>query len=445
MNGNDKIWLDGLITDKSIKSLTRELNLMFRRYHIDKCIQKITFLAQVNAEIGFFTLSKEKESAYKSSKSFYKGRGLIQLTGDFNDATKNYDLPGPYEKYGIYLVKNGYLKNGQENIFITNPELIATDLHYAVDSSGWEWNVYKKALTYERDYGVASKNADAKWKRDTFPKGLGKSLNEIALVYEETEEDKYFWFQSKILNGYTLSDRDSPDPHGWTKRKEGLRKVKQWFKYDKEVCKGEKELEFSNEGRAPWMDIAIKIAKEMKGCTEERNPMYSNAKKYLRYCGNTYEPTDGENGPWCAAFMNWTIGQTINPIKNQPYSHAKSAASLAPLWTNMYKKISEPVYGCLVVYKHSNGKKGHTGFLVGKTKDGKYILLGGNQDNTIRFDSYGEYTSKSKTKKLYGFYLPKDYEIKESDYLTNDDIYENSNSLNIKFGIIAGKSKGQTN
>ena len=196
------------------------------------------------------------------------------------------------------------------------------------------------------------------------------------------------------------------------------------------------------------MELAESIAKEMKGCKEGKEPMYSNAKKYLQYCGLETKPTDGKKGPWCAAFMNWVIGQTINPKTNKPYNHAKSAASLAPTkdaTKNNYKQISEPIYGCLVVYKHSNGSNGHTGFLMGKTKDGRYILLGGNQDDTIRFDAYGEYTSKSKIKKLYGFYVPKDYEIKDQDKLTDNDIYESADALNIKFGIIAEPSTGKTN
>ncbi|KPH12683.1 hypothetical protein [Chryseobacterium sp. ERMR1:04] len=196
-----------------------------------------------------------------------------------------------------------------------------------------------------------------------------------------------------------------------------------------------------NGKRAPWMDIAIQIAKEMKGCSEDKEPMYSKAKSYLRYCNNSFEPTDGEDGPWCAAFMNWTIGQVS-------YSHAKSAASLAPLDAvagKKYKEIKKPIYGCIVVYKHKTKWKGHTGFLYGMTKSGNYILLGGNQDNTIRFDNYGEYTSSSKKKKLYGFYIPIDYEIKDVDYLTDSDTYATSNEINIKYGIIAEKSTGKTN
>ena len=76
------------------------------------------------------------------------------------------------------------------------------------------------------------------------------------------------------------------------------------------------------------------------------------------------------------------------------------------------------------------------------TKSGRYILIGGNQDNTIRFDDYGEYTSNTKTKKLYGFYIPKDYAPTEADKLAISDTYETSNEINVNYGIVAGKSKG---
>jgi uncharacterized protein (TIGR02594 family) len=211
------------------------------------------------------------------------------------------------------------------------------------------------------------------------------------------------------------------------------------------LMKEQKEKKKEKGKRAPWMEIALKVAKEMKGCVESKEPMYSNAKKYLQYCNNFNDSTDGVKGPWCAAFLNWTIGQTKIPGTQLPYSHAKSASSLAPLWTDKYKKISEPIYGCLVVYRHINKKNGHIGFLMGKTKTGKYILLGGNQNDTIRFDSYGEYTSSSKLKKLYGFYIPKDYNVKEVDKLTEEDIYDSANDINKKYGIITVKSSGKTN
>ncbi|PQL95926.1 C40 family peptidase [Apibacter adventoris] len=398
-------------------------------------MQKIVFIALGYAETRFRLLGEDL-SEYSSSKSIYKGRGFHQLTG-IQDSSGLYNEAGPYEKYADFV--------GNKNI-ISQPDLLCTQIHYAIDSAGWFWTDKTNGKSVP-NWSSASNTEYIKFRAEYFSKALGKQLNEVSHLVEEDE--KYFWLQAKMLNGYPKGQKLETNPNGWATRKKAFDILKnEVFEFDKR-CKGNEKLEFTGD-RAPWMEIAVRIAKEMKGCTEERNPMYSNAKKYLRYCGNKFEPTDGENGPWCAAFMNWTIGQTINPITNEPYSHAKSASSLAPIDAALgkkYKKISTPIYGCLVVYKHVNPKKwkGHTGFLYGKTKNEKYILLGGNQDNTIRFDSYGEYTSNNKTKKLYGFYIPKDYEITDNDKLTDNDIYENANSINIKLGIITGKSKGQTN
>lgn len=193
-------------------------------------------------------------------------------------------------------------------------------------------------------------------------------------------------------------------------------------------------------GRAPWMEIAIEQAKLAKGVDEEFEPMYSMAKSYLRFVGNTHEPTDGVYGPWCASFMNWCMNESGN-------KYAKSASSLAPIhqdFQKKFKKIDEPIYGCIVVYKHISKWKGHTGFLYGMDSDGKYLLLGGNQRDTIKLSAYGEYTSKSKKKKLYGFYVPIDYKISSSDYLTEKDLNLNIEEENKKIGVLDSKDSGKT-
>ena len=304
IKGREEIW-EGLkepcqIEDDSFKSLTFELNKMFRKYNINKCIQKITFLAQVNAETGFFSISHEELSKYLSSRSKYKGRGLIQLTGNLNKAKTSYDEPGPYEKYGKYI--------GDENKFINNPNLIATNLHYTVDSSGWEWEIEKKVHVWNPNIYNQQKTKDAvKWKVEKFAKGLGKSLNQLALVLEETGEEKYFWFQSKILNGYSLSDRNSPDPHGWSKRKEGLRKLKQWFKYDKNICNGEKELEYEEEDEAPWIPFAKEELKKYGGIRQIHSPLKEKVVEYFKVAKAAwYDHT----GFWCGAFVRWCCAQT---------------------------------------------------------------------------------------------------------------------------------------
>ncbi|MDR2206776.1 MAG: hypothetical protein LBE36_11560 [Flavobacteriaceae bacterium] len=262
---------------------------------------------------------------------------------------------------------------------------------------------------------------------------------------EKTQRKKWVYTRQQYENRYGFEDGKT---YVWEVSQEvkplhyDLGKT-QIFNGKCEIIEEEKK---ENDGeRAPWMEIALGIAKEMKGCEESKEPMYSKAKSYLRYCGNQYEPTDGVNGPWCAAFMNWCIGQTINSKTSKPYKHSKSASSQAPLNNEKYIKIEEPIYGSIVVYRKASDGTGHTGFLYGKTTSGEYILLGGNQDQTVRFDAYGEYTSSSKTKKLYGFYIPADYEVKEIDKLKDTDIYANEDVVNSKYGITIIKSTGKTN
>ena len=318
-------------------------------------------MAQVNAETGFFKLSQEKPSKYKSGTSFYKGRGLIQLTGNLNKDGTAYSVPGPYEKYGKYLADHGYLKKEEEGIFISDPDLISKDLHYAIDSAGWEWCIEKKALSYIRDYGDKEKNAYAKWKRDTFPKGVGKSLNDIALAYEETiEEEKYFWFQSKILNGYPLTHKDKPDPHGWEKRKEGLRKLKTWFKYDKAVCRGGKELELEEEGVLAKMKRLVDNHYEYKQETDQYRTEVSEAGLKFMDCSELVS----------RYLYELEIG--INKAKNEPIYMTTSGMTSEKEFRKLLgnnnidlvgkEESFKPQRGDIFVWR-SPSKGGHTGIV----------------------------------------------------------------------------------
>ncbi len=229
VTGSEDIW-EGKkgepcpIIDKSYESLVEELNNMFKEYNIHKCIQKISFLAQVSAETGLFRQSYEEKSKYLSSKSFYKGRGLIQLTGK-DDGTGLYNLPGTYK---------GYANHAKNPDIVKNPSIIEEDVHYTVDSAGWEWSVDKKCPRWS----TSDKNEAKRWKANYFKKGLGKSLNDIAILMEE-EEDKYFYLQSKLLNGYDPNHKLNVDPNGWLERKTAFQQLKDWFKYDKNICNEE--------------------------------------------------------------------------------------------------------------------------------------------------------------------------------------------------------------
>jgi len=303
----------------------------------------------------------------------FRGKGLIQLTGRENYSKANaYTLK--YEKVDI----------------LKNSDLVAKDIKIAVLTSMafYKWN------------GLIAKS-NGKPRTNEVSNGVG---NEVGNSYT-----------LKQLAFDHLSSRI----------------------FETKNCYWEEIQIKINGGRAPWMEIALNEAKAMKGCAESKEPMYSKAKSYLIFCNVKAKPTDGIYGPWCAAFMNWCINKAKNPKTNKPYSHHNSAGSLTPLINSKYKKISEPIYGCLVIYEATNGsEKGHTGFLYGKTKDGRFILLGGNQGDTIRFSSYGKsFTYDGVTKTLQGFYIPVDYEPKESDKLKDNDIYSSSAEVNKKYSI----------
>ena len=334
--------------------------------------KKITFWAQVNAETGFFKLSQEKPSKYKSSTSFYKGRGLIQLTGNLNKDGTAYSVPGPYKKYGKYLADNGYLKKEEEGIFISDPDLISKDLHYAIDSAGWEWEVFKRVSKWgdNKDDSAEIKQIKA-WKRERFSKGLDQSLNRLALVMEESgEEENYFWLQSKILNGYSPGHKDKPDPHGWEKRKEGLRKLKTWFKYDKAVCRGEKEINYNKILDNPMLNY-VKVAGSFIGIEEGNNSIIANFFTEIGHKGYT------DKTAWCAAFVNYCL-KIGNP--EIPRKDALNAVSFS---YSGYEEVDIPFYGSFMVWAKNGtfykvGSQGHVAIVVGKVENA-YAQLGGNQ------------------------------------------------------------------
>ena len=75
--------------------------------------------------------------------------------------------------------------------------------------------------------------------------------------------------------------------------------------------------------------------------------------------------------PWCAAFVNWCLVQA-------GMRGTRSAAALS--FENWGTKC-EPCLGAIAVLRYPNNK-GHVAFAVG-TYRGKYVLLGGNQSNSV--------------------------------------------------------------
>ena len=231
-----------------------------------------------------------------------------------------------------------------------------------------------------------------------------------------------------------------------SKNKELSSQIGKYYIYTglkKEKITAKKELTAPKESlhqfhRTPWMDLAINEAIKGKGSPENVLPMLDLSYKYIRFAkgdqGITTAPNDNKEGSWCAAYICWTLnksGYTIHPKGRM------ASQSFRYFNNKLYRKIDTPIFGAITLY--TNTKKpahGHVGYLFGKTKRGKYIVLGGNQSNRLKFAAYAE---RFGSYKLKGFYVPIDYTIKKEDRLTKKDIYTSARSLNKKYGLVSGK------
>lgn len=191
--------------------------------------------------------------------------------------------------------------------------------------------------------------------------------------------------------------------------------------------------------RTPWMDIAIKEAIKGKGSAENVFPMLDLSYKYIRFSkgdkGITTAPNDNKLGSWCAAYICWTL----NKAGYKVHSKGRMASQSFRYFNHkLYRKIKKPIFGAITLYTSSiNPLHGHVGYLFGHTKNGKNILLGGNQNNRLKFASYA---MKGFGSYLFnGFYVPIDYKIKKIDYLTEKDIYISANILNRYYGLKKSK------
>lgn len=88
---------------------------------------------------------------------------------------------------------------------------------------------------------------------------------------------------------------------------------------------------------------------------------------------------------WCAAFVNSMLELDGIPSLND-INHKYPLTARAFLdWGNAVDKNNiQP--GDLVVFPRGKASwQGHVGFYVGTTEQGRWLILGGNQDNTVSY------------------------------------------------------------
>ena len=193
VKGSNQVWghARAKFPEKSIKDFTRFLNTSLAEHHIDKCIQKIHYLAQAYLETDRFWSPEEYDNSYTDSYDPYRGRGMIHLT-----------LPTNYKEY---QKDRGY------KVF-DDPTIVSKNAYITFDTGAWYFGSFKKAEYSTKKY------------KEKFKEILGLPLKDVALF-----EDKYFDEISRLIN----AAQKAIDT-----RRNFYNKLKEVFKYDKNVCNG---------------------------------------------------------------------------------------------------------------------------------------------------------------------------------------------------------------
>lgn len=120
------------------------------------------------------------------------------------------------------------------------------------------------------------------------------------------------------------------------------------------------------------------VAQEYIGLNE-----YNNRQQIKNLVG-----VDPVNTEWCAAFVNAVLEQNNIPSLNDTNHRYPLTARAFLDWGSPIEK-NEILQGDIVIFPRGNeGWQGHVGFYVGTTNSGNYLILGGNQANSVKYSIF---------------------------------------------------------
>jgi uncharacterized protein (TIGR02594 family) len=127
-----------------------------------------------------------------------------------------------------------------------------------------------------------------------------------------------------------------------------------------------------NDTGLPWLDEAFALygQKEIKG------PKHNSKILAMWDAIHASWFTDDETA-WCAAYIGYCL-------EKGGFKSTRSARALSYL--NYAVELPAPAVGCIAVKKRKGG--GHVTFVVGRTKSGKLLCLGGNQNDAVTIAEY---------------------------------------------------------
>ncbi len=165
-------------------------------------------------------------------------------------------------------------------------------------------------------------------------------------------------------------------------------------------------------GRAPWMPIAIAEAKLRYGKEES---VLENEIDYHVEIGDGSKSMSAV--AWCAAFANWCLSKANYPVDNIGFRDHRATMGRAhgfyeisekeKVRNPLFVELEKPIYGAISVATSRSGHGYHVGFAYGQEGDRDLILLGGNQDDRIKFSPFNK--DATQTVKVVG----KDGRVKE--------------------------------
>ncbi|WOI22889.1 TIGR02594 family protein [Nonlabens ulvanivorans] len=179
-------------------------------------------------------------------------------------------------------------------------------------------------------------------------------------------------------------DRYGPDPDK-VKKKEKLiaafKAIAEYIKKSDEKIAAQKaeaaKAEQERMAATPWMDTA----RSQLGVKETKRNGGTKVDKYLKTTGL---PTDN---PWCGAFVNWTLEQNDMETVPNAADHSTHKAR-AKSYRTLGVSLTKPAIGAIATKSRKGG--GHVGFVAGITSDGKIVLLGGNQNDSVNYTAYSK-------------------------------------------------------
>ena len=126
------------------------------------------------------------------------------------------------------------------------------------------------------------------------------------------------------------------------------------------------------------LPLHIKIAMKEVGVKEQYGSR--DNPRIVEYHSTTAGKYDNDEVAWCGSFINWNLLRA-------GYKFTIAYPERAKSWLDYGESQDFPTMGSLAIKSRNGG--GHVCFVLGLSKTGKLLCIGGNQNNEVNIKEYG--------------------------------------------------------